>query len=49
MTVAYEVATRGSDPFVEAPTKSGASLDLTADLRRKLSEPRFKYIYIYEF
>ncbi len=40
-------AKTGVDPFVEVPTKSGLSLDLTDDLRLQLSEPRFKYIYIY--
>jgi hypothetical protein len=45
---AYEAAKRGSDPFVEAPTKRGMSLDLNDELRRTLTEPRFKYIYIYE-
>jgi hypothetical protein len=48
LLVAYEAAKSGADPFVEVPTKRGTSLDLTDELRRELSEPRFKYIYIYE-
>jgi len=48
LMLAYEAAKSGADPFVEVPTKRGSSLDLTADLRVRLSEPRFKYLYIYE-
>ena len=48
LLVAYEAATAGNDPFVEAPTRSGLSLDLNDQLRSKLSERRHKYIYIYE-
>jgi hypothetical protein len=48
LMLAYEAAKSGIDPFVEVPTKRGSSLDLTDVLRPKLSEPRFKYIYIYE-
>ena len=48
LLVAYEAAKAGAEPFVEVPTRAGNSLDLNDDLRRKLSEPRFKYIYIYQ-
>jgi hypothetical protein len=48
LMLAYEVAKNGTDPFVKVPTKRGNSLDLNADLRLRLSERRFKYIYIYE-
>jgi hypothetical protein len=48
LLVAYEASRRGSNPFVESPTKTRVALDLTDDLRAKLSAPRFKYIYIYE-
>jgi len=48
LLVAYEAAKAGADPFVEVPTQSGLSLDLTDELRAKLTVPRYKYIYIYE-
>ena len=48
LLLAYEAAKSGANPFVEVATKQGNSLDLTDDLRLRLSEPRFKYIYIYE-
>jgi hypothetical protein len=48
LIVAYEAAKTGVDPFVEAPTPTRRSLDLTDDLRAKLTEPRHKYIYVYE-
>jgi hypothetical protein len=48
MLVAYGACKAGLDPFVEEPIKNGMSLNLTDDLRQKLSTPRFKYIYIYE-
>jgi hypothetical protein len=47
LLVAYESARRGEDPFIEAPTKRGVALDLTDELRRTLTEQRFKYVYIY--
>jgi hypothetical protein len=49
LLVAYEAAVKGLNPFQEVPTKSGLSLDLTDDLRQALSEPRFKYLYIYDW
>ena len=48
LLVAYNAAKEGADPFVESSTQSGLSLDLTDDLRAKLSEQRYKYVYIYE-
>ena len=48
LLVAYEAAKTGVDPFVERPTKTGLSLDLTAEFRARRAEPRFKYLYVYE-
>jgi len=48
LVAAYEAALLGTDPFLEAPTRSGTCLDLVADVRSTLADTRFKYLYIYE-
>lgn len=48
LLAAYEALKAGDPwPFVEAPTKTGTSLDLKPDLRQRLFERRHKYLYIY--
>jgi hypothetical protein len=49
LLIAYEAMTAGDPaPFVEEPTKHGASLNLKPNLRERMSSTRFKYLYIYE-
>jgi hypothetical protein len=48
LLIAYDAVKAGDAwPFVEAPTKSGTSLDLKPELRQRLSNRRHKYLYIY--
>jgi hypothetical protein len=46
--IAYQHALNGQDPFMETTTRGGRqTLDLTEELRKKLSDPRRKHLYIY--
>lgn len=49
LLLAYEAIMSGdARPFVEEPTKRGFSLALKPQLRGRMTNPRFKYMYIYE-
>ena len=49
LLIAYEAMKAGErTPFLEESTKSGMSLNLTPNLRAKMTPTRFKYLYIYD-
>jgi hypothetical protein len=48
LLLAYEAASRGEDPFLVEPTDTRRSLNITPSLRARMTNPRFKHIYVYE-
>jgi hypothetical protein len=48
LLLAYEAARRGEEPFIIESTQTRRALNLRSAQRAQMSDPRFKYIYIYE-
>lgn len=48
LLLAYEASQHGEDPFLVEPTKRGRSLNIQPALRARMTNPRLKYIYVYE-
>jgi hypothetical protein len=48
LLLAYEASQKGEDAFIIEPTNTRTSLNITPSLRTRMTNPRFKYIYVYE-